>query len=103
LKTYDRKSAKVLRDKRWQALRYQAKQRDGWKCVKCGYLGRLEVDHIRPVREAPELSFELSNLQTLCRFCHSRKTQIEVGFRTELSPDRAAWRDCVRQLTAKRL
>ncbi|WP_442935628.1 HNH endonuclease [Nitrobacter sp. NHB1] len=98
VKTYDRKSAHVIRDKRWPALRYQAKQRDRWRCVKCGFRGRLEVDHIKAVRDAPELAFELSNLQTLCRFCHSKKTQIEVGFFTEVDPKRAAWRDLVRQL-----
>ena len=29
-------------------LRKLAKDRDGWRCVKCGRAGRLEVDHIKP-------------------------------------------------------
>ena len=34
---------------------------------KCGALGRLEVDHILPVRTHPELAFDLANLQTFAR------------------------------------
>ncbi len=97
VKTYKRHSAKVINDKRWPALRLAAKRRDGFKCVKCNAVGRLEVDHIRPVRDAPELAFELSNLQTLCTPCHSAKTKIECGFGAELDPKRQAWRDLLAQ------
>jgi len=97
LKKYHRHSAAVIRDKRWPALRLAAKRRDKWKCVKCKAVGRLEVDHIKPVRSHLELSFELTNLQTLCVPCHSRKTRIEVGL-DPLHPARAAWRDLVAML-----
>lgn len=90
---YANHSAKVVRDRRWPALRLAAKRRDGFKCVKCGATGRLECDHIKPVRDAPELSFTLENLQTLCIRCHASKTKIECGFGNEVSPSRAAWRD----------
>ena len=79
VKRYRGPSDRVQRDKRWPALRQAARRRDDWKCVQCGHRGRIEVDHIRPVRDAPELAFELSNLQCLCRQCHSRKTRIEMG------------------------
>ena len=92
LKEYRRHSAKVIKSKRWPALRYRAKRRDGFQCVQCGAHGRLEVDHIKPVRTHPELAFELSNLQSLCRSCHSKKTRVEVGW-VELSPARREWRD----------
>lgn len=94
LKTYKRHSAKIIKSKRWPALRLAAKRRDGWKCVQCGAHGRLEVDHIKPVRTHPDLAFELSNLQSLCRSCHSKKTRLEVGW-VELSPARREWRDFV--------
>lgn len=84
--------AAVYRSQRWVAVRLQAKRRDGFRCVKCGAVGRLEVDHIAPVRSAPDLSFVLSNLQTLCAACHSRKTAIEVGF-APFDPKRQEWRD----------
>lgn len=90
-------SAHVIRDRRWPALRLAAKRRDGWKCVECGASGRLEVDHVAPVRSHPQLAFDLSNLQSLCAACHARKTRIECGH-APLDPKRQAWRDLVRAL-----
>lgn len=95
---YDAYSRSVIRSQRWKALRLEAKRRDGWKCVKCGARGRLEVDHILPVRTNRELAFEITNLQTLCVSCHSRKTRIEVGM-GEPNPKRDAWRKAVAELT----
>jgi len=40
-------------------------------CVMCGENENLHVHHIKTRRESPELSFEKSNLITLCRSCHS--------------------------------
>lgn len=100
LKRYDRYSASIIRSKRWKALRFIAKRRDGWKCVECGSVDHLEVDHIKPVRGWPELAFDLDNTQTLCRVCHSRKTRIEVGL-NPLSPERQEWRDLVRDMHRK--
>lgn len=92
---YQRHSAKVTGTKRWQAVRKLAKDRDGWKCVECGARGRLEVDHIKPVRTHPELSYELTNLQSLCRKCHSRKTRIEIGL-GKIDPEKEKWRDLLK-------
>jgi 5-methylcytosine-specific restriction endonuclease McrA len=90
--TYERHSKAVLRSSRWPALRLQAKRRDRFRCVECNAAGRLEVDHIKPVRTHPELSFDLSNLQTLCASCHTKKTRLECGH-VPLDPQRQAWRD----------
>jgi 5-methylcytosine-specific restriction protein A len=89
-------SARFTHSRRWPALRLAAKRRDGFRCVKCGAVRRLEVDHIQPVRTNPELSFELSNLQTLCASCHTHKTRIECGQDSPQNPLRQAWRDLVR-------
>lgn len=97
LTRHDRHSAAVLRSPRWKGVRLTAKRRDGWQCVQCGARGRLEVDHIIPVRDAPERAYDLTNLQTLCVACHSRKTRIEVGM-GEPNPAREAWKDAVRAL-----
>lgn len=91
---YARHSARVTRGPRWKALRLQALDRDGWACVECGTHARLEIDHILPVRDRPDLAYSLSNLQTLCCRCHARKTRIEVGHKP-LSPQRQEWRDLV--------
>jgi len=97
---YDRFGNSVYRSPRWKSLRFQAKRRDGFKCMECGAAGRLEVDHIKPVRTHPELAYELSNLQCLCPSCHARKTRIEVGI-AEIDPARAAWKELVRDLHRK--
>ena len=94
--TYERHSAKVTRSRRWKALRLQALRRDGWRCVECGARGGLEVDHIKPVRDAPECAFDLANLQSLCPSCHARKTRLEIGLGRP-DPAREAWKSLLRK------
>lgn len=94
---FERHSRPVTRSRRWQALRFLALRRDGFKCVACGARGRLEVDHIAPVRDAPERAFDLDNLQSLCPACHGAKTRLECGFPPP-SPGRIAWRNAVTAL-----
>lgn len=89
---YRRHSKAITDTKRWQGLRWQALRRDGFRCVKCGARGRLEVDHIKPVRDRPDLSWDLANLQSLCPTHHARKTRLECGH-PDLPPARKAWRD----------
>ncbi|WP_442753891.1 HNH endonuclease [Methylocystis sp. JAN1] len=95
---YFRHSKAVTSSPRWPALRLAAKRRDGFKCVKCGARGRLECDHIQPVRTHPELAFDLANLQSLCAACHARKTRLEIGLGHE-NPERDAWRTAVKELS----
>ena len=95
LKDYRRFSKHITRTARWRALRLQALRRDGFRCVQCGARGRLEVDHILPVRDRPELAWDLENLQVLCPADHSSKTRREVGH-APLPPERQAWRDLLR-------
>lgn len=97
VKTHKRHSARITRTRRWKALRLIALRRDGFRCVECRAPGRLDVDHIKPVREAPELAFELSNLQSLCAACHGRKTAAEVGL-APIDPRKLAWRNAVKAL-----
>lgn len=95
LTEWRRHSRHVTRGPRWRALRRQALDRDGWKCVVCGARHRLEIDHIEPVRTRPDLAWSLANLQTLCGRCHSRKTRIEIGLGRP-DPAREAWKNLVR-------
>lgn len=87
---YRRFSRPVLKTRRWKVLRQEVLERDGWKCRSCGSAKRLEVDHVRPVRNDPGRAFDKSNLQTLCSPCHTRKTRIECGH-PEITPERRAW------------
>jgi 5-methylcytosine-specific restriction endonuclease McrA len=99
-KEFARHSKRVTSTRRWQVLRHQILERDGWKCRCCGERRRLEIDHIQPVRLAPEMAFDPSNLQALCGPCHTRKTRIEVGHKP-VDPKRAAWREAVADLATK--
>ncbi|MER6912249.1 HNH endonuclease [Streptomyces sp. NPDC000594] len=49
--------------------------RDRFTCQRCGSRRELEVDHVVPAAKGG--SWELSNLWTLCRTCHRRKTHYE--------------------------
>lgn len=52
----------------WRALRWQALQRDGHRCVRCGKRGQLAVHHVVPLAEEGVLT--LDNLTVLCEPCH---------------------------------
>lgn len=65
--------------------RRSVKRRDNYICQMCGLDGKIEcthcgekpemhADHIKPWVDYPELRFELSNGQTLCKKCHRSKT-----------------------------
>lgn len=59
----------------WKKTRMQVIARDGGICKACGEIVTEyhQIDHIVPKREGG--TDELSNLQLLCRPCHSAKTR----------------------------
>ena len=96
-KQHHRHSAKVTRTARWKALRMAVLERDGFRCKGCGCGGRLEVDHVLPVRTHPDLSYSPANLQALCPPCHTKKTRIECGHPPP-QESRLDWRNAVAAL-----
>lgn len=74
--------------RRWEALRLQVFERDGWRCRACGKAGRLELDHVTPLHRGGD-EWDAANLQALCRGCHLAKTASE---RERPDPERDAWR-----------
>ena len=52
----------------WQRTRRRIKNRDSWRCRRCGSPGQLEVHHVEPV--AVGGTDDDDNLLTLCRACH---------------------------------
>ncbi len=66
----------------WQRLRRLVLSEEPL-CRECQKRGRVtlavEVDHIVPIRKAPERRLDQTNLQGLCKPCHSRKTAREDG------------------------
>jgi len=98
---HHRYSKRVTKTARWRVLRMEILERDGFQCRSCGEARcRLEVDHIKPVRTHPELSYDPGNLQALCPACHTRKTRIECGHKP-LPETRQDWRDAVSDLSAR--
>ena len=55
----------------WKIIRDAAWLRDGYKCVICGSVDRIQVHHKIPYRYCK--SHDLDNLITLCRKCHSKE------------------------------
>ena len=60
---------------KWRKLSAVFRQRHPLCCM-CEAAGRVEpsrmVDHIKPRKTHPELSYEWSNLRALCWSCHNR-------------------------------
>lgn len=80
---------------RWRAVRRQVFERDGYRCRNCGRAGRLECDHVLPLKLGGD-PWALDNLQTLCRACHIEKTRGEN--RRELTLAEEAWDQLVAEL-----
>lgn len=96
----NRKRRQELTSPRWAALRRAVLERDGYRCVRCGKAGRLEVDHIVPTwRDHSERNiWRMEGLQALCRPCHFAKTRSEFNELRPPKPQRKAWRELVGEL-----
>ncbi len=53
---------------RYEKLRQQVLERDGWRCQRCGCRGELQVHHINPRSRLGDDTEP--NLITLCSQCH---------------------------------
>lgn len=93
--TWHRHSRHVIRTERWKRVRIEVLNRDNWQCVQCGARGQLECDHIKPVRDGGE-EYDPSNLQMLCKACHSVKTRAEVFGGKLPDPEALKWRRLIR-------
>ena len=79
---------------KWWKLREEIIKRDNGYCQRCwnkyGILNdqKLEVHHIKPRSKYPELTFEESNLVTICRTCNAQLgTKEELDFDWEKPSD----------------
>lgn len=56
-------------------------ERDAFECQWCKRDGKvtskadsvLEVDHIKELKDYPELALDETNLRTLCKDCHNKR------------------------------
>lgn len=78
----DKDAAAFYSSKEWKRVRAMAAKRDNYLCLHCLRQHRLKrynvVDHIKPVKQFPELKLSLSNLQSLCHACHRVKTEADI-------------------------
>ena len=78
---------KIYGTVRWRLIRCFILERDGYRCVRCGKAGRLEIDHIIPLHKGCD-PWVRDNLQALCRGCHFEKT---AGENANSDPRDPAW------------
>lgn len=74
----------------WQIVKEKVKERDGFRCIRCGWEEKkkmkidgfvewktnLEVDHILPMKLGGA-ELDVNNLQTLCFICHDKKNRFD--------------------------
>ena len=83
----------ALDRRRWQRVRKLALARAGYRSELSGRAGRLEVDHIVPLRRGGD-PYSLANVQVLLKSEHILKTAAE---NRKPDPERDAWRRLVRE------
>ena len=92
-------SKQFYRTKTWFKLRRRVLEEYGYRCMLCGSLDDIQVDHIRPRSREPHLSLEFSNLQVLCKDCNREKSNIHAeDYREEaamIELDRQAYLDAL--------
>ncbi|MEH7613868.1 HNH endonuclease [Gottfriedia acidiceleris] len=80
---------KVLTTTNWRNFRKSIIQRDGAVCQRCLIKyqminsSSLEVHHVKPRINYPELTFERSNCVTLCKLCNTqlgKKEQLDFNY-----------------------
>jgi len=60
-------------DKLWRRFRKMVLERDNYTCQNCGKTNKetiLQIHHIKPVKDYPNLFYTLNNVITLCVNCH---------------------------------
>jgi len=62
---------KYLSSAEWKTLRKQVIKRDNHRCVRCDYIGYLQVHHTS-YDGIKSMSFSLDQLETVCNDCHKQ-------------------------------
>lgn len=61
-----------LKSSNWRKLRQQRFKLDGYRCVRCGYIGNAKQVHHTHYNGIKSMNFSLDQLETVCIYCHSR-------------------------------
>lgn len=82
---HDPESQKLYNTRRWKRIRARQLAKEPWctACLEAGiFTVATECDHIVPHRGDP-VKFYRGPLQSLCHYCHSRKTASELFGKTK--------------------
>lgn len=61
---------KYLKSSEWYNLRRIALKRDSHRCVRCGYIGNLQVHHTDYRGIYENFNFSIDQLESVCYDCH---------------------------------
>lgn len=62
---------RYLKSPEWRMLRKIVLKRDNHRCVRCGYIGNLQVHHINYVGIYENFNFSVDQLENICYDCHN--------------------------------
>lgn len=62
---------RYLKSPEWRMLRKTALKRDSYRCLRCGYIGNLQVHHINYVGIYENFNFSVDQLESICYDCHN--------------------------------
>lgn len=78
---------RYLKSEPWYALRRAALKRDSHRCVRCGYIGNLQVHHTSYEGIYENFNFSIDQLESVCgdgeHSCHSRIHRGELPMKKE--------------------
>lgn len=63
---------RIRKTAKYYKARVEALERDDFECQICFQKG-TDTNHIKTVKQFPELAYEINNLITLCKKCHDTK------------------------------
>ena len=66
-----KKKEEYYMTKEWQRFRALVFKERGKACELCGSTDRVTVHHLKPVKERPDLMFDMNNVQCLCLSHHN--------------------------------
>ena len=83
---------RVYNKRRYHRLRGELIEQLGGRCVKCGAIDKLELDHINASEKNIDIgkcmlhgsliiAGEIDKIQLLCATCHDKKSLVDLGYR----------------------
>ena len=75
----------------WERFRRYLLNKVGWRCARCGGVGRMELHHIKRLSSGGAV-FDEDNIEVLCRRCHLKEHHVRAPT-TKAGIQRREWED----------